>query len=86
MHEKANEFGFTRGGYGKGRGLNPPWVFDAQGRGISMTTSVGKVIISKKGEPKYLTYGNPPNRVLYNTAKELRAKILEIAREVYAND
>lgn len=31
------------------------------------------------------TYGNPPNPVMYETAKELRNKILEIAREVFAS-
>ena len=32
------------------------------------------------------TYGNPPSMAMYLTAKELRNRLLDIAREVFASD
>lgn len=32
------------------------------------------------------TYGNPPNPVMYETAKDLREMIQQVAREVFASD
>ena len=83
MHEKAGEFGFTRGGYGQHRGLNPPWTFTADGRPISLTTGTARIVRKKNGGYAYKTYGNPPNRVLYGTSQELKQKITDIAREVW---
>ena len=35
---------------------------------------------------KHHTYGNAPSMAMYNTAKELRERIEEVAREVFSND
>lgn len=80
QHEKASELGFTRGGYGKGRGKNKFWFYQGEiGKGdlaVESTTVPGLNV----------TQGNPPNRCLWETDKTIRSKIKEIAKEVFGND
>lgn len=81
-HEKASEFGFTRGTYGKGLGANPPWYFiEPTGR---IHGNAEYEDVTSRGNLVVKTYGNPPNRIVYNTGKELREEILKIAKEVFS--
>lgn len=76
-HPKMSELGFKRGGYGKGHGKQRTWgYFGEKG-------SNGREVQTKSGKTLVLTHGNPANRCLYETAKDMRSKILEIAREVF---
>lgn len=72
-HPKAEQFGAIRGSRGKQKGLNPPWVYfgNPGSRGID------------NGNGFVLTFGNPANRVMYNSAKEMRLRIEEVAKEVF---
>lgn len=69
-HPQASEFGMGPGTYPDGKGH---WD-DPNGWWIPREAGGGH------------TYGNPPNPVMYETAKELRGKVLQIAREVFAAD
>lgn len=77
-HPKAAELGAIRGGYGKGRGKSPTgwYYFGAPG-------TYGRVLRSGKRGPVVHTLGNRANKVLYNTAKDMRNNIERIAREVF---
>ena len=81
-HEKASEFGFTRGTYGKGLGANPPWYFIEPSGKIHGNAEYEAV--TSRGNLVVKTYGNPPNRIVYNTGKELREEIIKIAKEVFS--
>ena len=39
--------------------------------------------IIKQGNEVVITHGNPPARAMYDAAKVMRSKIVDIAREVY---
>lgn len=71
---------YERGGYGLHLGLNDHWYYQGD------PGTHGEVRTTKKGKTVVRTEGNPPNRVVYNTGKELREKVLEIARKVYSDD
>lgn len=71
---------FERGEFGLGQGKNKHWVFHSEGRPITISTSTGQDI---RGDT-FLSQGNPANRVVYNTGKELREKVKDIAKEVYS--
>lgn len=71
---------YERGGYGLHQGLNDHWYYQGD------PGTHGEVRTTKKGKTVVRTEGNPPNRVVYNTGKELRGKVLEIARKVYSDD
>ena len=80
QHEKASELGFTRGGYGKGQGKNKFWLYRGEvGKGNLATESTAVPGLN-------ITRGNPPNRCLWETDKVIRARIAEIAREVFKSD
>lgn len=81
-HEKADELGMIRGEFGYKRGANPPWEFESS----SKTNRTEKSRIVREGSwgVRIETYGNPPNRIAYNTGKELREIILEVAKEVFS--
>lgn len=83
MHEMASVLGFTRGTYGKGLGADPPWYF-IEPTGTLYGNAEYEAVTSK-GNLVVKTRGNPPNRVLYNTAKDLRERLLETAKEVFEN-
>lgn len=73
-HELASEFGFVRGTYGYGRGSRKAWVYrdkPAGSKGVEL------------GGGRVLTRGNPPNRTVYQASRDLRQRVVEIAREVY---
>lgn len=77
-HPLAAEFGAIRGGYGKGHGKQQTWGYygdDPGTNGIVIHTSRGDVI---------LTHGNPGSLTMYNAAKDMRAEIERVAREVFA--
>lgn len=74
-HELAGEFGFERGGYGKGQGANDYWLY----RGEQGTNGVPV----KGKEGRYWSQGNPPNRTVYQASRDLRQMVVDIAREVY---
>lgn len=73
-HELASEFGFERGTYGEKRGSREAWVYKdkpAGTHGIEL------------GGGRVLTRGNPANRTVYQASRDLRQRVVEIAREVY---
>ncbi len=72
-HPKAGEMGAVRGGYGEGHGSQRTWGYYGD------PGTNGKV--QKSGV--VLTHGNPASRALYETGKELREKVMEIAKEVF---
>lgn len=76
-HPKASEFGAIRGSFGKHNGLQRTWGYygDPGTNGIEIKKKNGNTVV--------LTHGNPPARAMYEAGKEMRARIAEIAREVY---
>lgn len=83
-HPMMDEFEFKRGTFGKGLGANPPWYFRATNGAIGKN-AIGEVdAVTASGAVIIKTYGNPANRVVYNTAKELREELKDIAKEVYS--
>lgn len=79
-HPKAAEFGAIRGTYGHGLGKLDFWRY----RGDPGTNGV---IYDDPTLPHFgmvATYGNPPARAVYDTIQDLRDKISEIAKEVFA--
>lgn len=66
-HPEAGKFGMGPGTYPDGKGH---WN-DPKGWWLPESVGGGH------------TYGNPPNPVMYRTAKELREAILEVAKEVF---
>lgn len=79
-HPKAGEFGFDRGGYGHHLGRLDKWRYEGD------PGTNGKKITKGDHKGEIETHGNPANRVLYETAKEMRDKIAKIAEEVFGND
>lgn len=79
-HPKAGEFGFNRGGYGYHLGRFDSWRYSGN------PGTNGEVITegAHKGEVK--TQGNPANRALYDSAKEMREQVTKIAKEVFGSD
>lgn len=77
-HPKAAELGAIRGSYGKGKGSNEYWGYygsaGTNGEIVRTTQTKGNVV---------LTQGNPPARAMFNSAEEMKAKIVEIAKEVF---
>lgn len=69
-HKQAGEFGFGPGTY--------------PGQKHAMDPK-GWWFVDADGE-KHHTLGNAPSMAMYNTAKELRERIEEVAREVFSND
>ena len=79
-HPKAGEFGFDRGGYGHHLGKLDSWRY----KGDPGTN--GEVITEGRHKGEVKTHGNPANRALYDSAKEMREKITKIAEEVFGHD
>lgn len=75
-HPKAAEFGAVRGSYGHGLGKLDSWRYEGEPGtdGVPSTKHPGQVV----------THGNPPARAMFDAAEDIRDKILEIAKEVYA--
>jgi len=65
------------GQYGHGLGRLESWRYPASnGAGTGGTPDPNH-------PGYYITHGNPANMAMYNTAKDMRAEILRIAREVF---
>ena len=71
------ELGFIRGEYGEGKGSNESWGYYGD------PGTNGRVIKKKSGQTVVITHCNPPSRAMYDSAKVMRSKIVDIAREVY---
>lgn len=80
QHPKAVDFGYTRGGYGHHLGLLDSWRY----KGVR--GSNGEPITEGSHAGEIITHGNPPARAMYDAGKEMRNKIVEIAREVFSSD
>ena len=80
-HPLASEMGAIRGSYGKGYGLKPPWTFIGDSVGTT-----GEVIGTARSGVVIETYGNPANRVVYDTGKDLERSAVAIAKEVFNDD
>lgn len=65
-----------RGQYGKGHGKQNTWAFYGDDPGTNGWTN-------PKRPGVVFTHGNPANMPMYNTAKDLREQILQVAREVF---
>ncbi len=76
-HPKAGDFGFTRGGYGYHLGTLDSWRYSGD------PGTNGEVITEGKHRGEVLTHGNPANRALYDSAKEMREQITKIVEEVF---
>lgn len=86
-HPYDGKYGFIRGGYGKGKGINPPWFYWAKNGNVLGST--GFVAKNKKGEPRMKdgmelvgTYGNPPARAMYYALESMIKEISIAIREV----
>lgn len=79
-HPKAGEFGFSRGGYGYHLGKLDSWRYTGD------PGTNGKVLKDEKHNGEVETHGNPANRALYDSAKEMREQITKIAEEVFGRD
>lgn len=73
-HEKANDFGFVRGGYGKGLGKRNAWVYKGQAgtNGVDL------------GKGKILTRGNPASRSMLIASEEIKKSVLTVAKKVFS--
>lgn len=68
-----------RGEYGKGHGKQNTWAYYGDNPGTNGWT--------KPKKPGLIfTHGNPANMPMYNAAKEMRNEILNIAKDVFAQD
>lgn len=73
-HPQSSEFGFTHGSYGSGKGANEKgWIY------VGEQGNAGQPI----REGVYRTYGNPPAKAMYYAAKDMKAEIYTIAKEVF---
>lgn len=80
QHPKANALGFIRGIYGQGKGSRDSWgYYGSPGTNgqIKRETEKGSLVV---------THGNPPARAMYDSAKEMRNRIVDVAREVFGSD
>lgn len=78
QHPHAERMGMKRGGFGKGRGKQLTWGYYG---------APGTHGVVHRKSPKgnlVLTHGNPPARAMYEAGKEIKARLLEVAREVYS--
>lgn len=73
-HPQSGEFGFSHGTYGKGKGANEKgWIY------VGEQGNAGQPI----RDGVYRTYGNPPAKAMYYAAKDMKAEIYKIAKEVF---
>lgn len=74
-HPQADEFGYTRGGYGHHLGKLDSWRY------VGDPGTNGE---KDEAHPGFIkTQGNPANKPMYLASKEMRDKVIEIAREVF---
>ena len=73
-HPWASEYGMKHGTYGKGQGANPKgWYYSGEPGDLGETATNERA--AKRGLMH--TYGNPANMCMYDTAKELKARMSE---------
>lgn len=79
QHPKADDMGAIRGSYGQGKGNNESWTYygEAGTNGAPVRDSDKGTVIRTKG--------NPPARAMYNASEQMRAKIQQIAKEVFSS-
>ena len=79
QHPKADDFGYTRGAYGQGKGSQDTWGY------YGSPGTNGQIIKSNSKGDVVLTHGNPPARAMYDAGKEMRNEIVNVARRVWSN-
>ena len=73
-HPQSDEFGFTHGTYGQGKGANEKgWVY------LGEQGNAGQPL----REGVYRTYGNPPAKAMYFASKDIKEELYRIAKEVF---
>lgn len=80
QHPKGAALGAIRGTYGQGKGSRDSWGY------YGNPGTNGKVVKENDKGTVVLTHGNPPARAMYDSAKEMRSRILSVAKEVFSND
>lgn len=80
QHPKAEELGAVRGTYGQGKGSRDSWTYYGE------TGTAGQIVRESEKGAVVRTQGNPPNRAMYDAGKEMRQRIIEIAKEVFGSD
>ena len=78
QHPNAAAFGAIRGAYGQGKGSRDSWGY------YGTPGTNGRVIKENDKGTVVLTHGNPPARAMYDSVKEMRNQIANIAREVFS--
>lgn len=87
-HPLASKMGAIRGGYGKGRGNDPYWIYYGE-KGTHGEFIARKRVGRKKNittEGFYITKGNPASRSMYHTSVILRKLLESTAKEVFEDD
>lgn len=79
QHPKAAALGAIRGAYGQGKGSRDSWGY------YGNPGTNGRVVKENDKGTVVLTHGNPPARAMYDSAKEMRNQVANIAREVFKN-
>lgn len=78
-HPTATQVGAIRGSYGQGKGKKDSWTYYGE------PGTNGRVVrtVQEDATTVIRTHGNPPARAMYDAGKEIRERIVEIAKEVY---
>lgn len=79
VHEKAEEFGYERGGYGQHRGKYDFWFY----QGDPGTNGEEPCDPDMAARGLIFTRGNPANRCMWEASKKMRFELLRIAKEVF---
>ena len=80
QHPNAGVIGAIRGTYGHGKGSRDTWgYYGSQGTN-------GRIVKEDDKGTVVLTHGNPPARAMYDSTKEMRNQIVNIAREVFGDN
>lgn len=77
QHPKAATLGAIRGAYGQGKGSRDSWGY------YGTPGTDGRVVKETEKGTVVLTHGNPPARAMYDSAKEMRNQVVNIAKEVF---
>ena len=76
-HLEAAELGMRRGEYGAGHGKQQSWGYYGD------PGSNGEVRMKENGKAVVITHGNPANMSMYETVKELKRILPDLAKEVF---
>lgn len=76
-HPEADDLGMKRGEYGKGHGKQTSWGYYGD------PGTNGELKEKKNGSVVVITHGNPANMVMYETVKELKMRLRDLAKEVF---